>query len=61
MTLLVVNRAGSIGAAQLGLLICLTFLAVFGLMVLVGELRRKSKARPDATTTSTGARPGRGV
>jgi hypothetical protein len=61
VTLLVVTRAGSIGAARLGLLICLTFLAMFGVMVLVGELRRKSKARSDATTASTGARPGRGA
>lgn len=61
MTLLAVTRSAAIGAAQLGFLICLTFLAVFGLMVLVGELRRRSKARSDATTASTGSGPGRGV
>ncbi len=45
MTALVVTRTAAFGAAQLGLVICLVFLAAFGLVVLVGEQRRKARSR----------------
>ncbi|MEO7068935.1 MAG: hypothetical protein ABI131_00420 [Nostocoides sp.] len=45
------TRASSFGAAQFGFLICLAFAAVFGLVVLVGEQRRKVRMRRASGTT----------
>lgn|GEM_PF-6936839 len=48
VTALVLTRTAPIGAAQLGLLICLAFAVVFGIVVIVGEARRKARGRGPA-------------
>lgn len=55
MTALVVTRTAAFGAAQFGFVICFVFLAAFGLVVLVGEQRRKARNRRLMAGGSAGA------